>query len=208
MDFIGLENTITECLKIDGVQRERFAGERKPSVSGDTHLVAILDQNVRAVAMDVTDDSAYREAYRAYASGRASDYRVLRVPANKLGDVRDTLSSNTKIDVRLQPPMQVLVVGREEPIPEILAEHQRILGSLETSPEGKRVIESLYAAEAGMCETKGSWGVLLGEYITGLQGKNSRYSAQTIQQMLQLEEATPEVIGRVVSDMTQYRSVF
>ena len=207
-DFMGLEKTINECLKVNGVQRVRFAGETKPSVFEDTHLVAILAQGLRAVAMDVTDDSTYREAYSAYASGMALDYTVLRVPANKLSDVRTALSSNTKIDVRLQPQTHVIEVGGEEPIPEISTEHQRLLSSLKLSLEGRRVIEGLYTAEAGLCGTKGSWGALLDEYITGLQGDNPRHSAQSVKQMLQLNESSPDVVKNVVRDMTQYRSAF
>ncbi|GEM_PF-7116229 len=208
MDTIGLENTIAECLTVDGVQRAIIAGERKPPVFGDTHLVALLGQGVRATAMDVTEDSDYTLAYGAYACGLALSYIVLRVPATKLGTIQQILSSNTKVEVRLPILELVIDIGREEPIPEISAGHVRALNSLKFSPEGREVIEGLYVAEAGLCGAEGSWGVLLDEYITGLQGNNPRYSPAIVKAMLQLTAATDSVVGTVLNDLRQYRSLF
>ena len=117
--------------------------------------------------------------------------------------------SLTVIDIRTAKKFNIAGgATASAPVPEISAEHQRALGSLKFSPEGRKVIEGLYVAEAGLCGTKGSWGVLLNEYITGLQGTNPNYSTNRVKQMLQLEKVTDAVIGSVVRDMTQYRSGF
>lgn len=208
MDTIGLEKTIAECLKVDGVKRERDGGEKKPRLYGDTRLIALLDQEVRAIAMDVTEDSAYDRAYQAYASGAALGYKLLTVPASKIDSVQAILSSNDKVEVRLPVPMATFKIGREEPLPEISAEHQRLLSESTYSPEGRIVIVGLYDAEAGICGTKGSWGALLGEYVTGLQGTNPRYSTKTIKEMLLLETATGTEVENVLKDLIQYSSHF
>ena len=208
MDFIGLEDTIAKCLAIAGVQEESFAGEIKPNVNGNIHLVAILSQGVKAIAVDVTDDSSYKQAYQAYYSGIALVYKVLRVPEEKINDVRKILSQNTKVDVRLPILEKVIEVGGDEPIPEISTEHQRTLTTSNFSLDGRKVIELLYKAEAGICGTKGSWGVLLEQYITGLEGNNPRYKPESIKKMLQLTTVPDAIVSDVLTDMKQYRSRF
>jgi len=206
-DYFGLEELVGRCLKVEGVEIVPYVQESKPSIFGDTHLVGILNRGVNAIVLDVTETPHYSQAYGFFTSGQALGYAVLKVPKEQLNTVRNIFSSNKEVDVKLPLYVTAIKIGGEKPIPEIIEIHQKVLSDLtnELSPDGRKIIEKLYAAEAGLCGNKESWGILLDEYITGLEETNPRCSKDKIIDMLNLKETDENIIKTVIKDLKSYR---
>lgn len=110
-DFIGLEFTIKKCLEIEDVQLAHGT-KKKPYVDTENEfLIGILNQVVKAVSFDVTQDTMYEKVYNAYAAGMGIDYSLLRIPETKYAQVYDILSSNRFMDIQLPPPLVIVVIG-------------------------------------------------------------------------------------------------
>lgn len=95
-DYIGLGKLVDQCLELEGVKLEGDAGPTQPPIYGDEHLVMVLSQVVRGAAFDVTDPAQYSESYQDYAR-LATEYKVLRVPSDKLAEVSQIFDSHQKV---------------------------------------------------------------------------------------------------------------